>query len=263
MKKHVDVNGCKIAYMEEGSGEPIVLIHGLCGNAAYWKYVLPRLAADYRVIVPDLRGHGDSDAPQDGPYTMEQMADDIAALLDHLQIEKATLFGHSLGGYVTLAFAERHAARLLAFSLVHSMAYPDSEEAKAGRVKAAESIREHGLIPYMKTLAPKLFAPALVETLAEEVAHVRKIGEETKPTGAMNTLLGMKERPDRNHVLRESTIPVLLVAGEHDQVISPDKTFSIQKSQITEVLLKGLGHISMLEAPETLHQAIFQFLQHK
>ncbi|WP_134684809.1 alpha/beta fold hydrolase [Brevibacillus migulae] len=263
MKKHADVNGCRIAYREEGSGEPIVLIHGLCGSAAYWKYVLPLLAADYRVIVPDLRGHGDSDAPEDGPYTVELMADDIAALLDQLQIETATLFGHSLGGYVTLAFAERHVQRLRAFSLVHSMAYPDSEEAKAGRIKAAESIREHGMVPYMKTLAPKLFAPALVETLADEVAHVRKIGEETKPIGAINTLLGMKERPDRNHVLRETAVPVLLVAGEHDQVIPPDKTFSVQKSQIAEVLLKEVGHMSMLEAPEDLHQALSSFLQQK
>lgn len=263
MKRFADVNGCKLAYLEAGAGEAVVLIHGLCGSSAYWEQVIPRFPAHYRVIAPDLRGHGESSAPEAGPYTMELMADDLAALLDQLGIETATLFGHSLGGYVTLAFAERHADRLDAFSLVHSTAFPDSEEAQAGRTKAAESIRENGMKPFMKTLAPKLFAPAHVETLAHEVEQAKRIGEKTDPTGAINTILGIKERPDRNRVLREASVPVLLVAGEHDQIIAPEKTFSVKGPHITEQMLADVGHISMLEAPEKLYNTVQQFLREK
>jgi pimeloyl-ACP methyl ester carboxylesterase len=261
MKKNVTRNGCQLAYVEAGTGEAVVLLHGLCGSSAYWEKLIPMLSTHYRVIAPDLRGHGESSSPDRGPYAMEQFADDLAALLDSLGIAKIALFGHSLGGYVTLAFAEKYPDRLHAFSLVHSTAFPDSEEAKEGRSKAAESIRAHGMKPYMATLAPKLFAPAHLATLVQEVAQVRSIGENTSPLGAIHTLLGMRERPDRNHVLREAAVPVLLVAGEYDQVFAPEKTFSVKAAHITEVLLKDAGHISMLETPEKLYEAMRAFLQ--
>jgi 3-oxoadipate enol-lactonase len=262
MKKRIEANGVQISYFDEGSGEAIVLLHGLCGSSEYWHHVIPVLAKRYRIIAPDLRGHGDSSSP-DEVYTMERMADDIANLLELAGIGKAALFGHSLGGYVTLAFAENHADKLDAFALVHSTAYPDSEEARAGRDKAIESIAANGMEPFIKTLVPKLFAPHHVETLADEVVRAKRIGLAANPLGAINTLRGMKERKDRNHVLREWKQPVLLLAGEHDQIIPVERTFSVSGEHITQTLLSSAGHISMLEAPMELCDAIIHFLQEK
>nr|WP_206529482.1 alpha/beta hydrolase [Brevibacillus sp. SYP-B805] len=248
-----------MAYDDEGSGEAVVLLHGLCGSAEYWVHVIPKLAEKYRVIVPDLRGHGESGVP-DEVYTMEQMADDIAHLLDRLGVEKAALFGHSLGGYVTLAFAEKYPERLTAFSLVHSTAHPDSDEAKAARDKAVESIAAHGMEPFIKTLVPRLFAPGHLQSHSDEVERAKRIGLATNPQGAINTIRGMKERQDRNHVLRETSLPVLLVAGAHDQVIPPERTFSAAGGHITQALLPAAGHIGMLEDPQGLCGVIYRFL---
>src|ERR1700730_12546520 len=123
-KKTIEFNDIVLAYENQGSGEALVLLHGLCGSSAYWEKVLPSLSEQYRVIAPDLRGHGHSGISEE-PYPMELMAHDIAELLEKLQIPQAILFGHSLGGYVTLAFAEFYPEKLHAISLIHSSGFPD------------------------------------------------------------------------------------------------------------------------------------------
>src|SRR5690554_1397428 len=126
------INDIELAYIDQGQGPAVVLIHGFCGSSGYWKHIIPKLSTSYRVIAPDLRGHGLSSAGSK-TGTVELLADDIAALLCHLHIEQAIVFGHSLGGYVTLALVERHSELVRKFSLVHSTALPDSEEAKLKR----------------------------------------------------------------------------------------------------------------------------------
>jgi 3-oxoadipate enol-lactonase len=140
-KNTIEFNSIVLAYEDQGSGEPLVLLHGLCGSANYWDKVLPQLSEQYRVIAPDLRGHGQSGI-SDEPYPMELMAHDIAELLEKLHIPQAILFGHSLGGYVTLAFAEQYPEKLHAFSLVHSSGFPDDENGKANRDKGIAAISE-------------------------------------------------------------------------------------------------------------------------
>jgi len=253
-------NGVTLAYQETGSGaQTIVLLHGFCGSSAYWNKVLPILSRTYHVIAVDLRGHGDSAAPEE-PYTMERFAEDLALAADRLGLTAFHLFGHSLGGYVTLAFAEKHADRLGSFGLIHSSGYPDDEAARANRDKGAESIRENGLEPFIKSLVPKLFAPGHVAAMPAEVQLAKEIGAGTKPTGAIRTLQGMRDRTDRNHVLRETSLPVLLVAGEEDQIISPEKTFTASGTNVKQVRMAGVGHMGMLEAPEQLSENIVRFL---
>ncbi|MCK9905460.1 alpha/beta hydrolase, partial [Frankia sp. Cpl3] len=249
MKKTMQVKGNRVAYLEQGSGEAVVLLHGFCGSSAYWQDVIPLLAETHRVIAPDLRGHGDSDAPQ-GTYSMEKIAEEIAGLLDNLGIGKAALFGHSLGGYVTLAFAERYAEKLSHFALVHSTALPDDEKGKQGREKSIETIEQDGLQSFIDGLVPKLFAPTHRDSMKGSVEQAKQIGYATSPQGAINTLRGMKERPDRTSILHETTLPVLLVAGKQDQVIPPEKTFIADGANITQALIEEAGHMSMYEAPE-------------
>src|SRR5690606_35851185 len=125
-----------------------------------------------RVIAPDLRGHGESAAPE-GVYSMESLADDVRKLLDHLGLQRVVLLGHSLGGYVTLAFAERYPERLAGFGLLHSTAFPDTEESRENRLRMAEIARRRGSAPVIDNLVPKLFSPANREKMAERLDFVK------------------------------------------------------------------------------------------
>jgi pimeloyl-ACP methyl ester carboxylesterase len=259
MAKHTIVlNDIVLAYEDQGSGEPLVLLHGLCGSSAYWDKVLPLLSEHYRVIAVDLRGHGQSGISEE-PYPMELMAHDIAELLEKLHISQAILFGHSLGGYVTLAFAELFPEKLHAFALVHSSGFPDDEKGKTNRDKAIEGICENGIEPFINGMNPKLFAPEHIETMKSAVDYIRQIGAATNPKGAMNVLAGMRDRVDRNQIIADAQVPVLLIAGDADQIVPLEKAFAIQGDHITQVKLADAGHLSMQEQPEALIEQILAF----
>jgi 3-oxoadipate enol-lactonase len=258
--KKITANHLNIAYQDEGRGDVIVLLHGFCGSSQYWKHITPVLSRTHRVIVPDLRGHGETEeAP--GSSTMEAMAEDLKHLLDQLKIPSIVLFGHSLGGYVTLAFAEKYPQMLSAYSLIHSTARPDDTAGKENRLKAIQSIKEEGIKPFVDTLIPKLLAPDHVSSMPDVLDEAKQIGYPTQPKGAIHALEGMRERKDRNHVLRNSTVPVLLTAGEQDQVIPVAKTFSVEAPHLIQARIKNAGHLSMLETPDQLIAIMERFLR--
>ncbi|WP_040952236.1 alpha/beta fold hydrolase [Gorillibacterium massiliense] len=275
MKHTAQLKNSRITYVDEGSGAPVVLLHGFCGSSAYWEEVIPLLAGKFRVIAPDLRGHGDSSAPtpaagdtareaeaggaaQDA-YPMEAFALDVRELLDVLAIDKAILLGHSLGGYVTLAFAEAYPERLAAFGLIHSTAYPDTEEGKINRIAGIRTIREQGISVFVEGLVPKLFAPDHLNSMPDKVQRALAIGRGTDPGAAAATQEGMRRRPDRNAVLQDAQVPVLLVSGGQDKIVPTEKTFSVEGDGVTCTLLVSSGHMSMYEAPEQLAEAIKAF----
>lgn len=255
----VTIDGFTMAYEEQGQGETVVLLHGFCGSSAYWERVMPLLASSCRIIAPDLRGHGSSDAPM-GSYTIEQMADDVARLLETLGIERYTLLGHSMGGYVALSLLQRYSERLNGFGLIHSTAYPDSEEAKEKRLQAIATIASEGITAFVDGLVPGLFAPDLRDTLSSEVNRVKEIGYKTPPQGASGAAMAMRERIDRRDVLSATVLPVLLVAGENDSVIPLQRAFTTEGDSVTKAVIKGAGHMSMYEAPEQLSSVISDFL---
>ncbi len=262
MNKKQLSTGISVAYEEIGSGEPIVLLHGYCGSSGYWKETLPHLAAFGRTIAPDLRGHGNSAAAgSEEGYGMEDLADDVAALMDELNLTKISLFGHSLGGYAALAFAEKYPQRLSALGLVHSTAYPDNEQAKQNRLKAAETIRTQGVETFVDGLVPKLFAPDHRESKPELIAKAKEIGYGTSAEGAAGCALGMRGRPDRVSVLERLDLPILLLAGESDEVVPPDKRFPVSGDNVTAVTLESVGHMGMMEAPEAMAGCIGSFLE--
>ncbi|WJH27762.1 alpha/beta hydrolase [Paenibacillus sp. CC-CFT742] len=252
-------DGTTICYAEQGKGEALILLHGYCGSSSYWDEVVPELARHYRCIVPDLRGHGKTDAPM-GTYTIDQMGNDVLQLMDELKVDKAVLLGHSMGGYIALSIAQRHPERLKAFGLIHSTAYPDSEEGKEKRLRAVSAIQTDGIVSFVDGLVPGLFAPEHVEKLSSKVSRVKEIGYQTAPQGAAGAALAMRERPDRRDVLSATPLPVLLVAGEKDPVIPPERTFTSDKPHIVQAVIAGAGHMSMYEAPEQLIQVITQFM---
>ncbi|PLS08575.1 alpha/beta fold hydrolase [Neobacillus cucumis] len=256
--KSISLKDSTITYIDKGAGKPIVLLHGFCGSSKYWSEVIPVLSENFRVIAPDLPGHGGSTMAQEN-NTISDLADIIKELTDKLNVGQVTMFGHSLGGYITLAFAEKYSDSLNGFSLVHSTAFPDSEEAKKGRTTNMEKVKQEGIKPLIDGLVPKLFSPDHLEESYVETA--KEIGYQTPPQGAIQTLHAMKERPDRNYVLESSSIPVLLIAGEQDQIIPAEKTFSVSKANIKQTIIKDSGHMSMYEKPADLIEAIKGFVK--
>ena len=257
--KMLKLKNSTTAYFDEGKGKGIVLLHGFCGSKDYWGKVIPALSEQYRVIAPDLPGHGNSSSIESND-TIDKIADHIKEIVDELKVQDVTLFGHSLGGYVALAFAEKYSERLEAFSLIHSTAFPDSDEAKKGRDASGEKIKDEDIGSFIDGLVPKLFSPENLEKNEEDVNTAKDIGYSTSPQGAIETLIAMKNRPDRNNVLTSTQLPVLLIAGEQDQIIPPEKTFSVSSDNIKQFLIKDSGHMSMYENPKDLITEIKVFM---
>jgi 3-oxoadipate enol-lactonase len=258
--KKIIVGPSEIAYQEIGNGETIVFLHGFCGSMSYWDKVLPQLSTQYRVILIDLRGHGDSSS-NGLPFTIDDMAKDIKEVLESLHLGQVYLFGHSLGGYVTLSLVEHFPEKLKGYGLIHSTAFPDSEEGKKGRTNAVQNIEMDGIKPFIDGLVPKLFSDDSLNTLKDDVEKAIQIGYATNPKAAQQTLLAMKGRPDRNEVLRNSSVPVLLVAGEGDKIIPAENTFSVDGPLIKRAIIQKAGHMSMYEQPEELVAVIREFLE--
>lgn len=251
----------QLFYTEQGKGETLVFIHGFCGSSDYWEYIIPLLAKKYRVLAVELRGHGDS-AYNGEPFEIEDLARDIKLLLGELGIDKVYMFGHSLGGYVTLAFADLFEDNLKGFGLIHSTAFSDTEEGKEGRLNAIQKIQDLGIEEFVNGLIPNLFAYESLTTLPNEVEKAKRIGYGTNPIAAMETQAAMRKRPDRNYVVEKVKIPVLLLKGTKDKVVSLDRVASVSNANITEIRLET-GHMSMQEDPNNLAVAIRSFIEKK
>ncbi|QFT89277.1 Dihydrolipoyllysine-residue acetyltransferase component of acetoin cleaving system [Bacillus sp. THAF10] len=247
-------------YEDQGVGHAIVLLHGFCGSHEYWKYVIDELEDRYRIIAVDLRGHGDS-AVAENEFTIEDMADDVKVLLESLEIEEATVIGHSLGGYVALQLAKNNPALINGLGLVHSTPHSDNEEAKEGREKGKRRILDEGMENFLDDLVPKLFSPENLETHKGEVEFTKVLGLKTKPQGAIGALNAMKNRRDMIPFLKDYQGKLLLVAGENDQIIPKEKTFVKEGNHVTKRLLEDSGHMSMLEEPKQLIETIRDFIK--
>lgn len=260
--KKIRVGSNDIAFNEMGEGETIVFLHGFCGSMSYWDKIAPVLAKEYHVILIDLRGHGNSSSSYD-PFTIDNMAKDIKEVLESLQVGQFYLFGHSLGGYITLSLVEHYPEKLKGYGLIHSTAFPDSEEAKEGRANSAKSIEKDGIQPFIDGLVSKLFSDDSLLNLKKEVEKTREVGYSTNSKAAQQTLLAMKGRPDRHIVIKKNNIPVLLVAGDQDKIIPVEKSLSAEGSHIKTKIIAECGHMSMLEKPDTLVEVIREFLQNE
>ena len=250
-----------LKYVEAGQGTPVVLLHGFPLNGAIWRDQVTVLSTQYRVIVPDLRGHGGSPAPA-GVYEMGLMARDVFALLDTLGVTKAVFLGHSMGGYVALAGLKLAPERYLGLGLVASQTGADTEEGKQGRFKTADKVAAEGAKVVADAIGAKVFAPDLSPD-SPIVAQVRQIMLATKPDGIVGTLKGMAARSDSGELLAAANLPVLILAGGKDQIIPIAKAQAIAASVKTATLatLDGAGHMPMLEQPEATTKAIQEFLK--
>jgi pimeloyl-ACP methyl ester carboxylesterase len=251
------INDIQIGYEQWGQGDrPLVLIHGFGLDRTIWRETAEQYLADYRVILPDVRGHGESNAPE-GAYPMSLLAADLAGLLDHLQIEEAVVCGHSMGGYIALAFAAQFPDRLAGLGLITTRAEADSPEKRAGRYALVEAVRARGSVALAETLAPRLsHEPDLVQAAYEMIAA-------TSPQGIIGAALGMAERPDRTALLDEIDVPALVVAGIEDQIVDLEDALGMVErlAQGEFVEINCAGHLPMWEQPESLGRALDIFLK--
>jgi 3-oxoadipate enol-lactonase len=247
-------------YTEQGRGSPLVLLHGFPLSSAIWTQQQQSLGDHYRVITPDLRGHGKSPVPE-GVYDMELLARDVLALLDSLEIEQATIMGHSMGGYVTLALWRIARKRFRAFGLISSQAGADSEEARQNRAAQAEKVYVNGSSAIADIMMPRMFSPTL-EKDESMIEQTRLMMVNTRPAGIIGSLRGMALRPDSTSLLADIDVPALIMAGDKDQIIPLSKAEDVAASIPNAILvtIENAGHMPMLEQPQATVHAIRNFL---
>src|ERR1051326_1869187 len=205
----IRVDDIRLAYTDTGLGQPVGLLHGYPFNRTLCTEQVSALSNSYRVITPDLRGLGESDATP-GAATMNRMAQDVAALLDHLEISRAVIGGLSMGGYVVLAFYKQFPSRLRGLVLADTRPQADSEEGKQTRHQQAEKALAEGMASIADSMLPKLLTPETVSKRPELVKRVRDMMLKTKPEGAAGALLGMAERDDQTSLLSQISCPALI-----------------------------------------------------
>jgi pimeloyl-ACP methyl ester carboxylesterase len=249
--KKVHVKGIQIAYTRKGSGKSLVLVHGYPLDHTIWDEIVPLLENDFDLILPDLRGFGQSQVVE-GQYKISDMAADIAGLLGQLGIEKTAIAGHSMGGYITLAFARAYPERVLGLGLIASQAPADPPERKQGRYEAAAEIMKTGVGPVAESMSAKLTPDERVQ------AFVRGLIVEQRPAGLASALKAMAERDDSTYILSGFKFPVVVVHGEADELIPIQRAQVIKGAipQATLIELSGVGHMPMMENPEATATAL-------
>jgi len=258
----IKVSDVELNVVERGSGTPLLLVHGFPLDHSMWRGQLEGLSDICRVIAPDLRGFGQSSVTP-GTVTMQQMADDLAALLDALKITEPVVFcGLSMGGYVAWQFAIRHRARLAKLILCDSRAVADSAEAAAGRHKMADRVLAEGPQVVADAMLPKLFAPAGNIRERAWVTETREVILRTQPAGIAAALLGMAERADVTPQLSQIDVPALVICGQHDGISPPAEMREIagKLPDALYVEIAKAGHMAPLEEPAAVNAAIREFL---
>ncbi len=255
-----------MAYVDEGSGLPVMLVHGFPLDHSMWASQIKALARQARVIAPDLRGFGQSPlAPGDAErgISMEAYADDLAELLDKLDVRKPiVLAGFSMGGYVAWQFVRRHGHRLRALVTCDTRATADSDETRLGRLKMADNVAEWGSGRVAEIMGPKLFAPSTFEKKPAVVAAVRAVVERTLPAGIAAAQRGMADRPDATSLLPTIKVPTLVLVGELDVISPPAEMKEIADAipAAEYLVISRAGHMTTMEEPEAVNQALRQFV---
>lgn len=264
--KTARVADVEVSYVDRGTGQPVLLVHGFPLDHTMWSAQIDALAERCRVVAPDLRGFGRTplgavDAERGIP--MHQYADELAELLSALAIdEPVVLGGFSMGGYIAWQFVQRHADRLRALVQCDTRAAADTDEARAARLKMVEHIHEWGAGRVADMMGPKLLAPRTFETRPEVVRAVRQVVEATAPASIAAAQQGMAARPDVTGLLPQISVPALLIVGQHDEITPPPEMASVAAAVpgAELVIVPGAGHMTTMENPTAVNAALARFL---
>ena len=259
-----EVNGIRLAYSDTGSGPPVVLlVHGFPLNRSMWEPQLGALRQRARLIVPDLRGFGASEAGPPGPLSMDQHADDLFALLEVLDVREPVVFcGLSMGGYVAFPFWKRYRQRVAAFVLADTRATPDGSEERQRRLAMADEVERSGSPQAaLDLMLPRLFAPSLWQGApAREV--VRAMIASTSARATADGARGLAARADGLDLLPQIDVPTLVIVGEHDLItpLSESERMVTRLPNARLEVLAGVGHMSNFENTDAFNEALTRFL---
>ncbi|MFT4153738.1 alpha/beta fold hydrolase [Parafilimonas sp.] len=264
MKKNIAYKNIVLSYHVYGEGFPVVLLHGFAETYTIWRNQFNFLKDYFQLIVPDLPGSGESGLFKTGKgnLSIDELADSVYAIIINENIGRCIMLGHSMGGYVTLSFAERYADKLKAFGFVHSTAYADNEEKKQNRQRAIEIMEAYGSYAFLKTVTPNLFTAAFKEKHAEVVKRLIEDGKHFKKENLQQYYYAMMGRADKTYLLRNNISPVLFVLGEEDMAAPlSDVLKQVHEPEIAYIhIMKNMAHASMLEAPEKLNAILKNFI---
>ena len=256
------VNGVRLAFVDQGSGTPVLLVHGFPLDHSMWNAQIDALARNHRVIAVDLRGFGQSEAG-DEMVTMEQFAHDMAGLLDALSIEDQVVFaGLSMGGYVAWQFWREYPSRVKALILCDTRAVADTPEIAAGRLEMAERVLAEGPEPLVEMMMPKLFGQPTVVSRPELVESLRGVMLSSDRRAVAAAARGMAQRPDVTAMLAAIDCPSLVIVGRLDAISTPDEMRSIADAiPLAEyVEIADSGHMTTMEKPAEVNAAMLDFL---
>ena len=261
MSKVARVRGIEMAYDDLGRGSPVVFLHGFPFDRSMWREQAEALSATCRVVAPDLRGHGETTVVND-PATMEEMAEDVAALLNGLGMERAVVCGLSMGGYVALAFFRKYSERVRALVLADTRPQADTDEGRRAREETAQRALKDGMEPIADAMLPKLLSSSTRESRPDIVERVRAMVLGTRPAGAAAALRGMALRRDQTDLLPLINAPTLIVVGSEDAITPPSDAEAMhEKIEGSRLLrIEGAGHVSNVERPEEFNRALVDFL---
>jgi 3-oxoadipate enol-lactonase len=250
-----------ISYEVLGSGPPVVLLHPFPADHELWKPAAQALISRYRVILPDLRGHGDSGIGA-GPAVMQKHAADIARVLDHEEIGRATFVGVSIGGYVLFEFWRKYRARVEALILCNTKAQADTPEARAGRLQAAADVMERGTEPFFESMLPKLLGKTTYGTRPDLVDGALRMMRKMSPEDVAMVQRGMAERPDSVETLKTINVPTLIVTGDEDTFTGAAEA-ELMRQNVSNSQMKVIakaGHYSPWEQPGEVGKLVRQFV---
>lgn len=257
--KNILYKNINISFTDSGEGTAIVLLHGFLENKKMWAEYVDLFSKKNRVITIDLLGHGDTDS-LGYVHEMEENAHVVNAVLEHLKIEKTIVLGHSMGGYVGLAFAELYPEKILKLVLQNSTSKEDSEEKKTNRTRAIKAVKQN-YIGFVSLAVANLFSENNRERLALEIEKVKTEALKTPLQGIVASLEGMKIRKDREWLLKENRFPVLLILGKKDPVLNYEESLSQIENTTVKLVSFEDGHMSQIENKEELKSILLTFFE--
>ena len=241
----------------------VVFVHGFCENKEIWRSFVPELSQNYRVICIDLPGFGEN-PPLTSPVTIGDLSEPIYNLLQTLGVEQCVMIGHSMGGYVSLAFAEKFPRRLCGLGLFHSTAYADTQEKKLARNKTIEFIERYGVPEFVEEFVTPLFFEGRKKDLKDEIKFATDMGKATSKETVIQAIKAMRDRKDRSKLLEKAHYPVMFISGRNDTAIN----FGAATGQFwlasdsTVHVMSATGHMGMLEHPSETLRMVKHFLEH-
>jgi len=261
MEKHLTFENGSVFYQIKGNGPSIVFLHGFLEDHSIWNFFVKKLSRNYQVLTVDLPGFGKSSVFGE-VHTMEFMAETINLILEKEKIRESIVVGHSMGGYVAMALAEKYPEKLDGIVLFHSHAAADDEQGKINRNRTIEVVNKNHK-DFIYSFIPLMFAEENQKTFSKEIAELQKIASFTSAEAVIAALAGMRDRKDQTALLAQFSEPVFFIIGKQDTRIQFEKILEqipIPKN-CEALILEGVGHMGFIEAQEITSLALEHFLE--